>query len=125
MEWQAFLNRVVHARDFETVLLAWSVPLMPDPFTLWHSSMDKKGGFNFIGYASDRVDAIIDEAQSTVDRDQLDALFQRYHAEVMNDVPYLFLYSPNALSAVSRQLSPIEPTLMGYGHNRFDWRLNP
>ncbi len=125
MEWQAFLNQVVHAREFETVLLAWSVPLMPDPFTIWHSSMDKKGGFNFVGYASDRVDAIIEEAQSTVDRDALDQLFQRYHAEVVNDLPYLFLYSPNAISAVSRQLTPIEPTLMGYGHNRFDWRLHP
>ena len=125
MEWQAFLSRVVHARNFETVLLAWSVPLMPDPFTLWHSSMDKKGGFNFVGYSNPEVDRLIETAQSVTDRNELNRLFGEYHRLVMADRPYLFLYSPNAISAISRKLEPIEPTLVGYGHNRFEWRIQP
>ena len=30
MEWQAFLNTVVMPREFETVLLGWSLSLIPD-----------------------------------------------------------------------------------------------
>ena len=50
MEWQAFLNTVVHPRKFETVLLGWSLALMPDAYPLWHSKSAKLGGFNLVNY---------------------------------------------------------------------------
>ena len=46
----SFLNTVVHPRKFETVLLGWSLALMPDAYPLWHSSSSKLGGFNLVGY---------------------------------------------------------------------------
>lgn len=123
MEWQAFLSRVVQARNFETVLLAWSVPLMPDPFTIWHSDSTKRGGFNFIGYKNSEVDRIIELAETKVDRTEVAKLFSQFHEIVVRDNPYLFLYSPNSISAISRKITPIEPTIMGFGHNRFDWKI--
>lgn len=123
MEWQAFLSRVVQARNFETVLLAWSVPLMPDPFTIWHSDSTKRGGFNFVGYKNSTVDKIIEEAETKVDRDEVVKLFRKFHQIIVDDNPYLFLYSPNAISAISRKITPIEPTIMGFTHNRFDWKI--
>lgn len=125
MEWQAFLSRVVQARRFETVLLAWSVPLMPDPFTVWHSSSNKRGGFNFIGYNNPEVDRLIEEAERQVDRAKVAQIFGRFHQVVLDDNPYLFLYSPNAITAISRKISPIEPTVMGVMHNQRDWRIEP
>src|SRR5574344_1449918 len=56
MEWQAFLNTVVHPRKFETVLLGWSLALMPDAYPLWHSSSSKLGGFNLVGYKNEKVE---------------------------------------------------------------------
>lgn len=125
MEWQAFLARAVHARNFEAVLLAWSVPLMPDPFTIWHSSSYKKGGFNFVGYSNAQVDELIEKAEKTTDRQKVAEYYREFHRIVMEDNPYLFLYSPNSISAISKKLSPIEPSILGYGHNRFDWKIEP
>jgi len=59
MEWQAFLNTVVFPREFDTVLLGWSLSLSPDPYLLWHSDSDKPGAFNFIGYHNKKVDSLI------------------------------------------------------------------
>lgn len=72
MEWQAFLNTVVHPRNFETVLLAWNLALTPDARSIWHSSSDKKNGFNFVGYKNTKVDKLIEEAETTIDKKNLE-----------------------------------------------------
>ncbi|MDR2906252.1 MAG: peptide-binding protein [Helicobacteraceae bacterium] len=123
-EWQAFLTRL-NARDFEVILMGWSVPLMPDPYTIWHSKSDFKGGFNMVGYKNDEVDRLIELSQKTSDRAEVARIFSEFSAIVARDNPYLFLYAPNSIAAISRKLSPIEPTAIGFGHNRFDWRIEP
>ncbi|MDR2033913.1 MAG: peptide-binding protein [Helicobacteraceae bacterium] len=125
MEWQAFLSRVVHARNFEMILMGWTVPLMPDPFTIWHSSSDKAGGFNFVGYRNEEVDRLIELAERTSDRNEVARLFREFSAVIARDNPYLFLYVPNSIAAISRKIEPIEPTIIGFEHNRYDWRILP
>jgi peptide/nickel transport system substrate-binding protein len=125
MEWQAFLRRTVHARKFEIVLMGWSVPLMPDLFPIWHSSADRENGFNFVGYKNDEVDRLIDLSKQTADRQAVAKIFSEASALIVKDNPYIFLYSPSAISAVSRKIEPIEPTTIGFSHNRQDWRISP
>ncbi|MFW2380050.1 peptide ABC transporter substrate-binding protein, partial [Aliarcobacter butzleri] len=62
MEWQAFLNTVVHPRNFVSIILGWSMPLTPDAYPLWHSSSDILGGFNLPGYKNEKVDELIEKA---------------------------------------------------------------
>lgn len=120
-EWQAFLNRVVYGRNFDTALLGWSTPLMPDPYNLWHSDSMKKGGFNYISYKNESVDKLIKEAESTVNRKELDRKFQEIYRQIVEDIPYLFLYVPNSITAVNKKISPIEASNLGIFHNRIDW----
>ncbi|MEJ2467728.1 MAG: peptide-binding protein [Campylobacterales bacterium] len=125
MEWQAFLNMVVFPRQFETVLLGWSLSLTPDPYLLWHSDNDKSGGFNFIGYHNPEVDALIDRMQTTVDRAALSAVWQQIFERIVDDDPYLFLYIPNEITAVYRGIHPVEPALNGIWHNYIEWEMSP
>ena len=125
MEWQAFLSRVVHSRNFETLLMGWSVPLTPDLYTIWHSASDKRGGFNFVGYKNGTVDQLIEQAEQTSDRAAVAKLFGEISRLIVEDNPYLFLYVPNSISAVSVKLTPIEPTVIGFSHNRNDWQIVP
>ncbi len=67
MEWQAFLNTVVIPHQFDTILLGWSLSPTPDPYLLWHSDSDKKGGFNLVGYHNKELDRLIEESQSVID----------------------------------------------------------
>ncbi|SFV60220.1 Dipeptide-binding ABC transporter, periplasmic substrate-binding component (TC 3.A.1.5.2) [hydrothermal vent metagenome] len=121
MEWQAFLNMVVFPRKFDTVLLGWGLSPTPDPRLFWHSGSDVKGGFNFVGYHNKEVDRLIEESETVVDREKLSRIWQKIFAIVVHDNPYLFLYIPTSISAVSKKIHGIEALPSGYWHNYIDW----
>ncbi len=121
MEWQAFLNTVVMPHQFDAVLLGWSLSLIPDAYSIWHSDGDKKGGFNFIGYHNDDVDRMIIESEKIVDRKQFDTIYRKIFAEIVRDYPYVFLYIPNSITAINKKIEGIEPSITGINHNQIDW----
>ncbi|MCH9813691.1 MAG: peptide-binding protein [Epsilonproteobacteria bacterium] len=121
MEWQAFLNTVVMPRKFEAVLLAWSLSLMPDAYSIWHSSGSKKGGFNFIGYKNEKVDALITQASRTVDKEKLAVLYQEIYRLIVKDNPYLFLYISNTITVVNKDIKNVSQSIIGVMHNFIDW----
>jgi len=123
MEWQAFLNMVVFPKEFDAVLLGWSLSLSPDPYLLWHSDSDKPGGFNFIGYHNKKVDTLIEQMQKTIERKRLAKIQQQIFAEVVSENPYLFLFIPNSITVVNKKISPIEATLNGIWHNYIEWKI--
>lgn len=121
MEWQAFLNTVINPRNFEAVLMGWSLGLKPDAYSIWHSDSNKKGGFNFIGYKNEEVDELIKKAEQTVNKVEFDRIYQKIFALIAKDNPYLFLVIPNSITAVNKKISPVTPSLIGVMHNAIEW----
>ena len=121
MEWQAFLNMVVFPRKFDTVLLGWSLSSTPDPYTIWHSDNDKQGGFNFIGYKNKEVDLLIERMESSIDKDKIATINREIFAKIVEDNPYLFLYIPNSITTLSKEIKNVEPALSGIWHNYIQW----
>ncbi len=121
MEWQAFLNTVVMPHEFEAVLMGWSLSLTPDAYSIWHSDGDRKGGFNFIGYHNSEVDRLIVEAEKIVDPKLFANKYQKLFREVVEDYPYVFLYIPNSITAINKNIKGIEPSIIGIQHNQIDW----
>lgn len=121
MEWQAFLNTIVIPRKFDTILLGWSLGLTPDAYPLWHSKSDKIGGFNLVGYHNKDVDRLIEKAEKTIDREKLSKIYKKMFAKIAYDLPYIFLYIPNSITAVNKNIKPIEPSIIGIFHNEIDW----
>lgn len=103
MEWQAFLNTVVHPRNFESIILGWSMPLTPDAYPLWHSSSDKLGGFNLPGYKNEKVDELIEKGLNTINNDELSKIYKEIFKQISDDLPYLFLYIPDGITAVNKK----------------------
>jgi peptide/nickel transport system substrate-binding protein len=121
MEWQAFLNMVVFPHKFDTVLLGWGLSSTPDPYMFWHSDNDKQGGFNFIGYHNAKMDKMIEKSQSMIDRKKLQAIWKKMFEMITNDNPYLFLYIPNSITAVNKDVKNVTPSLSGIWHNYIQW----
>ena len=122
MEWQAFLNMVVFPHNFDTVLLGWGLSPTPDPYMFWHSDSDKKGGFNLVGYHNSEIDRLIEESQSVIDKDKLSQMWQKMFAIIVADNPYLFLYIPNSITAVNKEIKNIKPALGGIWYNYIQWQ---
>ncbi len=121
MEWQAFLNTVVMPHQFEAVLMGWSLSLTPDAYSIWHSDGDRKGGFNFIGYHNAEVDRLIVEAEKIVNPKIFAEKYQKLFREIVEDYPYIFLYIPNSITAVNKNIKGIEPSIIGIQYNQIDW----
>ena len=121
MEWQAFLNMAVFPHDFDSVLLGWGLSPTPDPYMFWHSQSDTKGGFNLVGYHNPKIDKMIEESQSIIDRDKLSLLWREMFKIITDDNPYLFLYIPNSITAVNRDIKNIQPSMSGIWHEYIKW----
>jgi len=121
MEWQAFLNMVVFPHKFETVLLGWGLSPTPDPRALWHSKSDTVGGFNLVGYHNKELDKLIDKSETIVDRKKIAILWRKMFKIIAQDNPYLFLYIPTSISAVSKDIKGIKPLKSGFWYNYIDW----
>ena len=121
MEWQAFLNMVVFPHKFESVLLGWGLSPTPDPYLFWHKDSDKKGGFNLVGYNNPKMNKMIEESQSMIDRDKLAVKWREMFKIITDDNPYLFLYIPNTITAANKRVKNIEPALGGIWYNYIKW----
>jgi len=121
MEWQAFLNMVVFPHKFDSVLLGWGLSSTPDPYLFWHTDSNKKGGFNLIGYNNSTIDEMIEKSQSMIDREELSQLWKKMFKIIVEDNPYLFLYIPNSITSVDKNIKNIEPSLSGIWHNYIKW----
>ncbi|MDR1007161.1 MAG: peptide-binding protein [Campylobacteraceae bacterium] len=121
MEWQAFLNTVVQPRRFEAIVMGWQMGLKSDAYPIWHSESTKVGGFNFVGYKNQEVDALIKRAERIVDEEEFNTIYRRIFKLIKDDNPYLFLYIPKTLTAVKKSISPIRPSIIGIEHNIIEW----
>ncbi len=121
LEWQAFLNTVVHPRKFETILLGWSLALTPDAYPLWHSESRKIGRFNLVGYKNKELDKLIEQGSITVNREKLAKIYKNIFTIISDDLPYLFLFIPNSITVVNKNIKNIEPSFTGILHNQIHW----
>ncbi|RAP31431.1 peptide-binding protein [Candidatus Marinamargulisbacteria bacterium SCGC AG-343-D04] len=115
MEWSSFIaivNSDQDPKDYDAVILGWSLGLDPDGYSIWHSSQYPKG-FNFIGYQNETVDRFLELGRVTMDRDKRQGIYQTIYDEIAKDVPYVFLYYPESLVGINHRvkgLSEAGPT---------------
>jgi peptide/nickel transport system substrate-binding protein len=121
MEWQAFLNTIVMPKNYEAIILGWGLSLMPDAKSIWHSSSSKKGGFNLVGYENKEVDKLIEKGAKTINKKKLSIIYQDIFKKITDDLPYLFLYIPNSITVVNKNIKNTQPSFTGIMHNQKDW----
>jgi len=121
VEWAAFLKEFVNKGNFEVVLLAWSISQDPDMYDIWHSSKNKPGELNFIGFNNPEVDRLLIEGRSTFDIEKRKKAYFRIQEILADEQPYTFLYVPDALPVVSARIRGVEPAPAGIGHNQIKW----
>jgi peptide/nickel transport system substrate-binding protein len=105
-EWSAFvkdLNSPTHPKPFDAVLLAWSLSLDPDAYSIWHSSQYPKG-FNLGGYSNPEVDKLIEKGRVEMDRNKRASIYHELFPKIAEDLPYVFLYYPETLVGVRQNV---------------------
>ncbi len=121
LEWASLLTNYIDTRNFEAVLMGWSISQDPDQYDIWHSSKIGKKELNFISYNNPEVDRLLEEGRSTFDIKRRKGCYYRMQEIIGEEQPYTFLYVPAALPAVSSRFRGIEPAPAGIGHNFIKW----
>ncbi len=119
--WSAFLDQFVDKKNFQAVILGWTVPADPDIFAVWHSSSAGEGGLNFVSFSNPDVDRLIEEGRREFDPEKRKLIYRQAHSIIAEEAPYTFLFVPYALPAVNRRVKGIEPAPAGIGYNLIDW----
>jgi len=112
LEWALF-TRMLDDRNFDAVIMGWSLPVEADPYQVWHSSQTGKGS-NFVGFSNREADLIIEEARVTFEKEKRIQLYRRFHRIMHDQQPYTFLFMNESLVAVDRRFENVNVYPLGF-----------
>jgi peptide/nickel transport system substrate-binding protein len=121
VEWSVFLSEYIERKNFEAILLGWSVTREPDIYDIWYSAKTKQGEFNFIGYKNDEVDKLLLDGRRIFDQGQRQKIYHRIHEIIYDEQPYMFLFTSESLSLLHNRFRNVKPAPAGIGYNFIDW----
>ncbi|RYG59002.1 MAG: peptide-binding protein, partial [Alphaproteobacteria bacterium] len=120
-EWSTFLTNTVNPRQFQAILMGWSLPVEPDPYDVWHSTKTKPSEFNLVSFNNKAADAAIVASRSTFNQEERKKHLDKLQEILSDEQPYLWLYAPYALEAVHKRVAGIQPAPAGIGYNSEEW----
>jgi len=109
----------IKPRNYDSLLFGIVLDLIPDPFLVWHSSQKKDPGLNLAIYENKEVDKLLEEARQTVDEGQRKEKYQKIQEILLKDAPAVFLYSPDYLYSVSKEIKGIKEGIIKDPSKRF------
>ncbi len=111
LEWPQYVPTVRKTKedgnDVQFAMLGWGTPTMDADYALYalfHSG-EIPPGFNGAFYNNPEVDALLEEARSTLDTAERQAAYKKAIETIWQDAPWLFLYSEIQVTAIRKNVS--------------------
>jgi peptide/nickel transport system substrate-binding protein len=98
----------IKPRQYQILLFGELLNIDPDPFSFWHSSQQKDPGLNLAVYSNSKVDAILQDARQDLDPVSRGKKYEQFSQIIIDDLPAIFLYSPDYLYPVSNQIKGVD-----------------
>ncbi len=95
---------IIRPRKYDALLFGEIINSESDLFAFWHSSQRKDPGLNVAMYTNAKVDKILEDAFTTIDEKARAQKYASFEDEIKKDMPAIFLYSPNFIYVVSKDL---------------------
>jgi ABC-type transport system substrate-binding protein len=92
---------VIRPRNYDSLLFGEIVNRESDLYAFWHSSQRKDPGLNVAMYTNAKVDKILEDAATTENEQDRIKKYIQFESIIKNDMPAVFLYSPNFIYVVS------------------------
>lgn len=94
----AYLNQeVIRPRNYEVLLFGEAFDRTVDLYPFWHSSQRDDPGLNVARYANSEVDKLLKELRTERDIPKRTKLIESISTLINEDIPAVFLYSPEFL----------------------------
>ncbi|MEK7069150.1 MAG: peptide ABC transporter substrate-binding protein [Patescibacteria group bacterium] len=99
------LNSVlIRPRNYDALLFGEVVGRTLDLFAFWHSSQRNDPGLNIALYTNIKADSLLEKARSTANKRAREKFYEKFTEYVAEDKPAIFLYAPNFIYIVPKNL---------------------
>ena len=116
----AELNSVlIRPRNYEALLFGEVVGRTLDLFAFWHSSQRNDPGLNIALYTNIKVDSLLEKARATANKRAREKFYEKFTGYVSEDKPAIFLYAPNFIYIVPKNLYGVELGTLTAPSDRF------
>ncbi len=115
VKWSGLVKKI-ETRDYEAMTLGWGSSIESDIFQMFHSSQIEDNGDNFVGYASEELDAVLDQARKELDYDKRMKLWQQAHAILHEDQPYTFMTRRIGLMFMDKRIKNVQRSKAGFNY---------
>ena len=94
---------VMKKHEFDLTMNIWSFEELEDIFPLFRTGQPQ----NYINYSNPEVDAKLDASRKERDHKAYKEVMKELHMMLNDDLPYIFLWSLDIYSGISRQVKSI------------------
>jgi peptide/nickel transport system substrate-binding protein len=112
-------QNVIATRKYDALLFGESIGKDLDLYAFWHSSQRTFPGLNVAMYTNAKVDKILEDARVTSDEKARDALYDQFEKNIQDDVPAIFLYSPEFIYVVPEKVKGFDLEYIASPSDRF------
>ena len=109
----------IKPRNYEMLLFGEVLGVIPDPYPFWHSLQKRDPGLNLALYENKKSDKLLEQARECLDQETRKEKYEKFQSLLIEDVPCIFLYSPDYIYLVSSEISGINPGLIVDPSKRF------
>ncbi len=101
-------QNVIRPRKYEALLYGMVIGRDQDLYAFWDSQEQNDPGLNIALYANKTVDALLEDARSSNDQGTRNSDLQKIEDDIAADYPAAFLYAPDFIYAVPKNLKGVE-----------------
>lgn len=110
---------IIRPRRYDALFFGQIIETDADLYAFWHSSQRNDPGLNIAMYANSKVDRYLETAIRTTDTTERQGLSKSFIEEINKDHPAIFVYCPDYIYIVDKNLGDAELGNLTTGSDRF------
>ena len=115
----AATEEVIRQRNYSSLLFGEVLGAIPDPFPFWHSSQKNDPGLNLASYENKECDKLLEEARKNLNEAERKEKLEKFQDILIEDAPVVFLYNPDYLYLVSKEIKGVNVKIIADPSKRF------
>ena len=100
-------QNVIRPRKYDALLFGEIIGRELDLYAFWHSSQRNDPGLNIALYANSTADGLLEKMRSTTDNAKRMSLYAQFATEFKNDIPAIFLYAPDFVYSMPKDMKGV------------------
>ncbi|MEK9185038.1 MAG: ABC transporter substrate-binding protein [Patescibacteria group bacterium] len=112
-------QNIIRTRKYDALLFGEIIGRDPDLFAFWHSSQRNDPGLNIAMYVNSKVDKILEDARVISNPEDRKEKYKEFNDIIHQEIPALFVYSPNFIYVVAKDIKGLLLGQMTTSGDRF------